>query len=151
MRVIFFVLCLYRSNSANDKTLRKLIVPQSLIKNINNKLCTLLRNQGYRKIQRKMTYTPKSIGIFIDINDLKLIVPERQVQNLLVPFLHLTHELFTDVLGMTFPRKRLVRLVFTTHLTVMSFIFFAITVYFVKYEINCSMLFSILSIVGIFL
>lgn len=27
--------------------------------------------------------------------------------------------------------------------------FFAMTVYFVKYEINCSMLFSILSIVGI--
>ena len=98
-----------------------------------------------------MTYTTKSIGLFIGINDLKLIVPERQVQNLLVAFLHLTHELLTDVLGMTFPRKRLVRLVFTTNLTVMSFIFFAITVYFVKYEINCSMLFSILSIVGIFL
>ena len=113
----------------------------------------LKENLTYRdvvqKIPRKMTYTPKSIGIFIGINDLKLIVPERQVQNLLVTFLHLTHELFTDVLGMTCPRKRLVRLVFTTNLTVMSFIFFAITVYFVKYEINCSMLFSILSIVGI--
>ena len=96
-----------------------------------------------------MTYTPKSIGIFIGINDLKLIVPERQVQNLLVPFLHLTHEFLTEVLGMTIQRKRLVRLVFTTNLTVMSFIFVAITVYFVKYEINCSMLFSILSIVGI--